>query len=327
MTDSIEKSFGIVLKHFRELNMLTQDDFSSVIDRTYFSELERGLKSPTLKTIDKISQKLNIHPTLLVSLAYSIKEGNNYLKSLSNLEFDVNKSKIANFKYHEDNSFNPEDILKSIKQTNEIIVIFNNIFKQATKTRLFEVIDKKQTGAFLGAIFVDFMAKNCDYLVKNPSQTGHPDLIPSKYKYGQEKVNWDQFPYGGIEAKTSSGDLKTGKTYELKIGEPRIDYITNVVWKGHHQEINNLLALYWDYYKGPPAFLGCFYSNNLVPNDFTNTVPQPSGGHTTSVCITKKSARDKLMKDWVAVAKIGKYEKLFEKFGALNKAKKSALKP
>ena len=46
---------------------------------------------------------------------------------------------------------------------------------------LFNVIDKKQTGAFVGAIFIEQLGNQASYLSKNPSQTGHPDLVPKKF--------------------------------------------------------------------------------------------------------------------------------------------------
>jgi hypothetical protein len=169
----------------------------------------------------------------------------------------------------------------------------------------------------LGAIFVsNFAVIASDHLANNPSQTGHPDLIPKEYLNDTSIENWDQFPYGGVEVKTSCGDMKTGVTQNLPIGQPRISYLQNLAWKGHHQYINNLLALFWDYFEERPTILAAFYSNRLIPDDFTLTIPKEGGGRTTSVCVTKVSARNKLMNNWVILPNLPEYTRFFKRLGA-----------
>lgn len=63
------------------------------------------------------------------------------------------------------------------------------------------------------------------------------------------------------------------------------------------------------------SLLAAFYSNQLVPDDFSNTVPREGGGRTTSVCVTKKTARDKLMKNWLLLPNIPQYLTFFASKG------------
>jgi len=58
----IDKNFGQVLKALRTEKGLSQEEFALNIDlhRTYISQLERGLKSPSLRTIAKICKELGI---------------------------------------------------------------------------------------------------------------------------------------------------------------------------------------------------------------------------------------------------------------------------
>jgi len=58
----IDKKFGQVLKKLRTAKGISQEDFALNIGlhRTYISQLERGLKSPSLRTINKICQELGI---------------------------------------------------------------------------------------------------------------------------------------------------------------------------------------------------------------------------------------------------------------------------
>ncbi len=68
MKKSLDQRFGEVLRSLREAAGKTQEDFSS-IGRTYLSELERGLKTPTLETIVRLAAELGVTPAQLVELA------------------------------------------------------------------------------------------------------------------------------------------------------------------------------------------------------------------------------------------------------------------
>ena len=59
---------GRVLAEYRERKGLTQDVLSRLagLDRTHYSKLERGLRSPTLDTLFKIGQALDIPPHVIV---------------------------------------------------------------------------------------------------------------------------------------------------------------------------------------------------------------------------------------------------------------------
>ena len=61
----IEKAFGTVLSKRRKNQKITQEKLANLckLDRTYISMLERGLKQPTLGTIFKISNVLDLTPS------------------------------------------------------------------------------------------------------------------------------------------------------------------------------------------------------------------------------------------------------------------------
>ena len=65
---TLEKAFGEELRKVREQSGLTQEKlgFESDYHPTYISQLERGLKSPTLKAIVKISAALGIKASELI---------------------------------------------------------------------------------------------------------------------------------------------------------------------------------------------------------------------------------------------------------------------
>ena len=68
MLDS--KKIGTVIRQLREEKKLTQDVFSGLadLDRSHYSKIERGLRIPTLETIFKIAQALEIKPSELIRI-------------------------------------------------------------------------------------------------------------------------------------------------------------------------------------------------------------------------------------------------------------------
>ncbi len=63
-------TLGRTICQLRESLGLSQEDLAdrAGIHRTYVSQLERGIKSPTLGVLIKIAKALNTKPSLLVSV-------------------------------------------------------------------------------------------------------------------------------------------------------------------------------------------------------------------------------------------------------------------
>lgn len=70
----INEAFGRALKEIRQSKGISQEKLSFAASRVYVSSLERGLKSPTLSIIDKLSKELDIHPISLLVLTYCLYE-------------------------------------------------------------------------------------------------------------------------------------------------------------------------------------------------------------------------------------------------------------
>lgn len=62
------KQIGTVIKRLRKEKGLSQEVLSGLagLDRTHYSKIERGLRSPTIDTIFKIAQPLGIPPHKLI---------------------------------------------------------------------------------------------------------------------------------------------------------------------------------------------------------------------------------------------------------------------
>jgi transcriptional regulator with XRE-family HTH domain len=65
-----QNQFGRAFRTVRLAKGLTQEDFANESGRTYVSELERGLKQPTLQKIDHLVEPLGLHPLTPLFLAY-----------------------------------------------------------------------------------------------------------------------------------------------------------------------------------------------------------------------------------------------------------------
>ena len=67
--DKIEAAFGQALRLLREEKGLSQEELADCcrIHRTYVSQLERGLKSPTLRLVWQICESLEADPLILIA--------------------------------------------------------------------------------------------------------------------------------------------------------------------------------------------------------------------------------------------------------------------
>ena len=71
MQKPLKARIGDVLREKREKLGMSQEEFAARagVDRTYVSILERGLKSPTLETLEKICEALGTLPERVIETA------------------------------------------------------------------------------------------------------------------------------------------------------------------------------------------------------------------------------------------------------------------
>lgn len=65
---TIEEAFGVTLQDLRKARKLSQEQlgFESGYHRTYISQLERGRKSPSLRTLFQLGAALKTMPSQIV---------------------------------------------------------------------------------------------------------------------------------------------------------------------------------------------------------------------------------------------------------------------
>ena len=71
------KVIGKTIKKMRENKGLTQEVLSGLagLDRTHYSKIERGLRSPTIETLFKIADALDIEPhEIMIDIEKSVNE-------------------------------------------------------------------------------------------------------------------------------------------------------------------------------------------------------------------------------------------------------------
>lgn len=173
-----------------------------------------------------------------------------------------------------DISIRMEEILTAIHSTNKKIHSIADHTKNLS-LNIFEVLDLRTLSGAIGETFVAEMSRAVPSLRKNPSIDGYPDLVqcvtPEMIAYFEAYASQDSkepFRYGGIEVKNTFGYKKSN--IDLFTGEQRIGRISKrLEWKAHHQKTNHLLGLYSDYINGYPTIVAAFYSDQLVPNDWS----------------------------------------------------------
>lgn len=67
-----KNQFGTAFRKARLAQSLTQEDFANESGRTYISELEHGVKQPTLQKIDDLPGPMGLHPLTILFLSYLI---------------------------------------------------------------------------------------------------------------------------------------------------------------------------------------------------------------------------------------------------------------
>lgn len=82
-------SLATALKTIRKVRGLSQEAFSDVSSRTYLSTLERGLKSPTLSKLAALCEVMEVHPLVLLTLAYAGEKEGNIARLLGQVQTDL----------------------------------------------------------------------------------------------------------------------------------------------------------------------------------------------------------------------------------------------
>jgi len=200
---------------------------------------------------------------------------------------NVNENMSTDAGFHIDDKI----IVNAIEYANAVI--------ETIPTVVFQAIDFKAKSGMIGALFCKGIENNSSGIV-NPIEKGYPDLLPSIAKNAtrDELMNYQI----GLEVKCTAGNLKSKLI--LGNGEKRVQDLSGITWQAHHQEVNKVIALVWDFYENKkfemkPIITGVFYSNELTEQDWGKI--SGTNGRNTKVSGIKVSGKTKLGKGWIAI--------------------------
>ena len=200
-----------------------------------------------------------------------------------------------------------DNVMTAIHNTNDAL--------EKLPVSLFRSIDYKTTSAMIGCILCESIAFTTNgAAVVNPIEKGHPDIIPSQ-ALGSSEEQLRNYPLG-LEVKCTVGGVPKG--LDIKKASPRINYLENVTWQAHHQEVTELLGITFDYIRSfsgyTPVISAAFYSDQLSISDWGEI--SGTKGRNTKVSGMKASGKAKMGAGWFAVLADSpiyweKYSKLF----------------
>lgn len=323
--------FASALKQYRELADMSQEELAADagLDRTYISQLERGQKSPTLTTLEKLATCLNVSPQHLLRSPHGAV-GPRFPADYYACEYDQIPV-----------SRGGDQIQLPVRIVTRAINIAHGLIDDlyAADLDIAAILGLRNLSAFIGELFAAAMVKTADsQFISNPHQDGYPDLLLMD-NYGRtqwnrlkgrsgEKGPFSPFIGGGVEVKATCGSVPSpNQCRRLGIerpymGDTRIDTMTSYDWKAHHQETNNLVGVLWDFIDMRPRLVAVFYSGHLQEDDWGRIVqPKIGGGRTTSVSIMSRKGVRKMYGGWLCVLREGGYAEF------LNKRNKGNLVP
>lgn len=281
--DEVLKQFGERIRERRNALGLSQESlgFRSDLDRTYISDIERGVRNVSLLNIVRLAKALDVGPSDLFGSkshrattdlpSYRLRDG-----------FHIN----CGFE------LTGQDVLKAVQRTAEEM--------QALPFSLFKSISLKAVSGMVGALYATSIAQRTSGIV-NPIEKGHPDIIPQEGIDAPEEKLRD---YGvGLEIKCTVGGVEKGS--DLSSGEGRIEHLKSITWQAHHREVKSLMGLVIDFagqeMRGGryPVITGVFYSDNLCKNDWGKI--SGTTGRNTKVTGMLVSGKSKMGDGWVVI--------------------------
>ena len=314
--------FSAALKHYRERADVSQEELAAIagLDRTYISQLERGLKSPTLTTLEKLASRLDVKPEYLLQMPrgtgprcpddYHVREQG---------QISVSRGRVRG-------ELPADTITRAVDVAHGLI---DDLY--AVDLDVAAVLGLRNLSAFIGELLAAAMVQVTDGLLRaNPHIDGYPDLLLLD-SYGRrhwnrlesrvdEKASFSPFQGGGIEVKATCGSVPSPKDCRRRgierpdMGDTRIEVMTRYDWKAHHRETNNLVGVLWDFLERRPRIVAVFYSPEMKEEDWRKLVqPREGGGKTTSMSDMKRTGIEKMYQGWVCVLKEGGYSEFLNR--------------
>ena len=316
----LTEEFAKLLRFHRKAAGMSQEELAAVgdLEPACISQLENGLESPTLNTVERLAKCLRVSPAQLLE-EIAVKEE---LRLRVENDYVRRSAKPLSLRREAESiEFSAEVLISSIDTAHELI---DQLY--AVELDIAAILGMRNLSAFIGELYASAVVKNSNGLFKaNPHQDGYPDLLLMDRSGRKEwnrvghlkghKKPFSPFSGGGIEVKATCGDVPEPAECRRRFniekpghGDTRIAYLTGYVWKAHHRETNNLAGLLWDFVDRRPRIVGLFYSSQLEVADWRRIQPpKDGGGRTTSVSRIESTGVRKLYDGWLCVINDRRY--------------------
>lgn len=192
-----------------------------------------------------------------------------------------------------------------------------NKFLASLPPSLYRNLDFKTTGAMIGALYCSYLADRIEGAIVNPIEKGYPDIIPESGANSTEE-QLRNYPYG-LELKGTIGNVPKGA--QLRGGEKRVNQLSGITWQAHHQEVNKVMCIVWDFCNNIngfnyPALTAAFYSDKLNHNDWGAI--SGTSGRNTKVCGMLQSGKNKLGEGMILLLNSKEYISKYSRIMKLN---------
>lgn len=305
--------FASRLRDLRTVLGRSQDEVAAGtgLDRTYISQLERALKSPTLTSLERLAAYFGVDPG---ELLVARDRGPNRPSVLGGSYIVRERPRVSIRRGAALLTLDTAPLILAVDSAHDLI---DDIYS----ARLASILKLRNLSAFIGQLYSDSVAKHApELLVSNPHQDGYPDLLyldtvgrklfESLQPRLRDKEPFSPFESGGIEVKATCGALprpawfRNRRVAHPDLGDSRTPYLRSYDWKAHHRDTNNLAGILWDFIDGKPRITALFYSSSLSTAAWGDIVqPRAGGGRTTSVSIMTRPGIRTMYDDWLLVLK------------------------
>ena len=253
-------------------------------------------------------------------------------------DFKVNRSVTITFDEH-GRAITTDTVLRSIIQVNADLVKHDRsmatLAGSGKRLSMLSIHGKKGVGNFIDRLIAmniaDITWRDAENGLRvTPIDRGCPDLVPIRFakafEAGETPADqgfWTHFEHGGLEIKTTCGQLKppTSKVLqdafpngEITYDAARIEFLGSVTWSAHHPDSPRLLTFLWDNICGTPQIVAAFYSDALEPEDYCKSSSARAAAkrarsgkkaHPTNAVSLKRCGKDKLR--FIAVLNDSRY--------------------
>ena len=204
----------------------------------------------------------------------------------------------------------------SLRKTHKTI---DDIWKRVPS--MTNILGTSGLSGFVGELFANHLKENSKgYLMGNLYSQGNPDILVmtnktkdmiSSYRKGELPITtFRRFAGDGMEVKAT-----VFRSYpRVSWGENRIENAKAVHWMSHHPEVNYLLGLSLDFFKGKPKICGMFFSPQLTIDDWSKrSETYTHGTRVTSSCTLRTPGVKKMGKKWICIIKDNLYLNFYRK--------------